>query len=77
MYKVHRKTEHFSRARYFFRADYYVSNEFITSLMPYVDYEGLIRPRPTASKSMGAHVSVFHEAESVVSEELGLSFAKG
>lgn len=51
-----------------------VSNDFITEIIPLLDHEGIIRPRPTASRSMGAHISVFHEQEQVVPEELGMNF---
>jgi len=48
-----------------------VSNEFITAVVPLLDHEGLLRARPTASRSIGAHISVFHEQENVTPDELG------
>lgn len=51
-----------------------VSNEMINSVVPLLEMEGLLRPRPTASKSMGAHISVFDEKEAVSPEELGQPF---
>ncbi|MCB1135897.1 MAG: hypothetical protein KDK78_06495 [Chlamydiia bacterium] len=52
-----------------------VSNDLIDSVTPLLDYPGLLRPRPTASRSMGAHISVFTEQEEISPEELGASFA--
>ncbi|MCB1112208.1 MAG: hypothetical protein H7A37_03430 [Chlamydiales bacterium] len=52
-----------------------VSNDLINSVVPLLDYPGLLRPRPTASRSMGAHISVFHENEEISPEELGSSFS--
>lgn len=52
-----------------------VSNDLINSVVPLLDYPGLLRPRPTASRSMGAHISVFDEKEKISPEELGASFS--
>ena len=51
-----------------------VSNDFITKVVPLIDHEGIIRPRPTASRSIGAHISVFHESEEVIPDELEMTF---
>lgn len=52
-----------------------VSNDLINTVIPLLNYPGLIRPRPTASQSIGAHISVFHETEEISPEELGSSFS--
>lgn len=52
-----------------------VDNSYITDLIPLMEYPGEIRPRPTASKSIGAHISVFHEKEAVQPVELGKEFS--
>ncbi len=52
-----------------------VPNEFITAIAPLLDHEGILRARPTASRSIGAHISVFHEKENLVPEELGSLFS--
>ena len=52
-----------------------VPNTFITEIIPLLDYPGILRARPTASRSMGAHISVFHEMENVVPDELGTEFS--
>lgn len=52
-----------------------VSNEFITAVVPLLDHEGIIRQRPTSTRSMGAHISVFHEGEGIVPQELNKSFS--
>lgn len=52
-----------------------VSNAFIEEIIPLLDIPGEIRPRPTASRSIGAHISVFHEDEAVAPRELGCAFA--
>ena len=51
-----------------------VSNEFITSIVPLLEMPGDLRKRPTASRSIGAHVSVFHEMDNIIPEELGMVF---
>lgn len=51
-----------------------VTNDLIKSVVPLLDYEGLLRPRPTATQSLGAHISVLHEKENIIPEELGSSF---
>lgn len=52
-----------------------VPNEFITTVIPSLEHEGKLRARPTASRSMGAHISVFHEKENITPEELGSTFS--
>ncbi|MCB1180835.1 MAG: hypothetical protein KDK55_02265 [Chlamydiia bacterium] len=52
-----------------------VSNEFITEIIPLLDHEGMLRARPTASRSIGAHISVFHEMEDITPKELGEAFS--
>ncbi len=52
-----------------------VPNEFITAIVSLLDHEGILRARPTASRSIGAHISVFHEKENLVPEELGALFS--
>jgi hypothetical protein len=52
-----------------------VSNAFITEIIPLLEHEGEIRGRPTAARSMGAHVSVFDEKEEIVPAELGHPFS--
>ena len=47
-----------------------VSNDFVNKLTPLLDHPGLLRPRPTASRSIGAHISVFYEKEEIVPSEL-------
>ncbi len=51
-----------------------LDNAFIDAVVPQLDMPGELRPRPTATKSMGAHISVFHEKEGVQPVELGQSF---
>ncbi len=52
-----------------------VSNEWIDEVIPLLDHEGIIRARPTASRSIGAHISVFDEKENLIPEELGEVFS--
>lgn len=52
-----------------------VSNDFIKEIVPLLEIPGEIRPRPTASRSIGAHISVFHEQEAITPRELGCTFA--
>lgn len=52
-----------------------VPNEFITDVIPLLDHPGRLQPRPTASKSIGAHISVFHEGENIAPEELNAPFS--
>jgi len=52
-----------------------VSNEFVTSILPLLEHEGRLSPRPTSSKSIGAHISVFYEKEEIVPKELGEVFS--
>lgn len=52
-----------------------VSNDFIDNLVPMLNMPGELRKRPTATRSMGAHISVFYEKEEVVPVELGQSFS--
>lgn len=54
-----------------------VSNEFITTIAPQIDQPGLLRVSPTASRSVGAHISVFHENENIVPSELNTPFSFG
>lgn len=52
-----------------------VSNEFITAILPLLDHQGEIFARPTAIRSIGAHISVFDEGEKIMPKELGKSFS--
>lgn len=52
-----------------------VSNEFIKEILPLLDHEGELRPPPMASRSVGAHISVFYEKENIVPGELGSDFS--
>lgn len=52
-----------------------VPNEFITTIVPLLDYEGVLKSRSTSSCSIGAHVTVFHEKDEVTPDELGDMFA--
>ena len=52
-----------------------VSNKFITEILPHFDTQGELRARPTAARSLGAHISVFHEKEEVDPEEVGELFS--
>lgn len=52
-----------------------VSNELINRIVPLMDLPGVFRSRPTASRSIGAHISVFHEKEEITPEEIGSSFS--
>ena len=51
------------------------SNAYITKIIPLLEIPGELRPRPTASKSIGAHISVFHENEGIRPEELEQPFS--
>ena len=51
-----------------------VENAYISEVIPLMNYPGEIRPRPTTSKSIGAHISVFHEKEAIQPLELGEQF---
>lgn len=52
-----------------------ISNQFITAVIPLLDHEGTINARPTAARSIGAHISVFDEGEKITPKELGNSFS--
>lgn len=52
-----------------------IPNEFITAVVPLLDYPGQLRTSPTASRSMGAHISVFDEKENIVPDELDCLFS--
>lgn len=52
-----------------------VSNDFIDEIVEMLNIPGQLRPRPTATRSVGAHISVFHEKEAVTPHELGSSFS--
>ena len=51
-----------------------VDNAYIDDVIPLMEIPGELRPRPTAAKSMGAHISVFDEKENVQPFELGQLF---
>lgn len=51
-----------------------VSNDFIELIVAAIDHAGELRQIPTGARSMGAHISVFHEDESVTPQELDQSF---
>ncbi len=52
-----------------------VDNGFINNIVSNLEIEGRLQPRPTASQSIGAHISVFHESEAVLPKELGSPFS--
>jgi hypothetical protein len=52
-----------------------IDNAFITSIAPLLDHPGRLALRPTSTKSVGAHISVFHELENVIPNELGMTFS--
>ncbi len=52
-----------------------VSNAFITSLAPLLEMPGELKSPPTAARSVGAHISVFHETENIAPQELGQAFS--
>lgn len=52
-----------------------VSNGFIDEVVPLLEIPGKLSQRPTALKSMGAHISVFNEKEGIVPQELGQTFS--
>lgn len=51
-----------------------IDNAFIDDVIPVMELPGEIRKRPTSSRSMGAHISVFDEHESIQPVELGQVF---
>lgn len=51
-----------------------VTNDFIKSVVPLLDYPGEIRVPPTAKRSVGAHISVFYEKEKIAPAELNSEF---
>lgn len=52
-----------------------VDNAFITESVSLIDCPGLLRPLPTSSRSLGAHISVFYEKEGISPIELGQRFS--
>lgn len=52
-----------------------VSNAFIDKIIPLLEYPGELRKRPTAARSMGAHISVFEEKEDIHPDELDSNFS--
>ncbi len=52
-----------------------VSNEFITEIVPLLEMPGVLKERPTSVRSIGAHISVFHEKENISPDELGAAFS--
>jgi len=51
-----------------------ISNEFITQVLPLLEYPGQIRKIPTSARSLGAHISVFVEKENIYPNELNSNF---
>jgi hypothetical protein len=51
-----------------------ISNDFIANIVPLLEIEGDLRATSTATRAVGAHISVFHEKEEITPEELGMSF---
>lgn len=52
-----------------------VDNAFIDSVVPHLELPGELRALPTAKRSLGAHISVFNEAEVEHLDELGHCFS--
>ncbi|NGX58604.1 MAG: hypothetical protein K940chlam3_01511 [Chlamydiae bacterium] len=52
-----------------------VANEFINSVATLIDLPGELRSPPTATRSVGAHISVFYEKEEIAPLELGSTFS--
>lgn len=52
-----------------------VSNDFINKVVDTLEIPGTINKPPTATRSIGAHISVFDESEMCTPKELGQTFS--